>query len=288
MLVSEGLLLRRQGSGTFIVPRTRYERVHLHVASGIKKDDPYYSRFLDSLFRHLGPIGVTLRQTESSSVRPQEHDEPLIILGMEDHENLEELRSSFRYVVAAQAYPAVPNLTQVCFDDYQIGYRAGLLLQQYGHRRVVHLAGPSSFPSSAERERAFRASYGDSEDAIVLRGKMNWRSGYELGDQLLNLLGNDDAPTAVFAANDWMAIGAIHRLREYGKDVPGTLSFVGCDNIDMSTQLTPALSTFELDLDYLVTELFDTLNELIEDEAEPGKRVMLPAELVLRESLKGT
>lgn len=285
-LVAEGLLLRRQGSGTYIVPRTRYGRVHLHVAAGIKKDDPYYSRFLDSLSRHLGPIGLTLRQTDHETIQSYAVDEPLIILGKEDDAAISHLMSRFRYTVAAQAYPGVPALTQVCFDDYQIGYRAGLLLQDHGHSRVVHLAGPGRFPSSAERERAFWASYGDNAEIQVLRGKMNWRGGYDLGEHLIGLLESASPPTAVFAANDWMAIGAMQRMREAGCRIPDDLSFVGCDNIDIGTQVEPGLTTFNLDLDYLVTELFDVLNELVEEHSEPGKRVLLPVEIVKRESLQ--
>jgi LacI family transcriptional regulator len=119
----------------------------------------------------------------------------------------------------------------------------------------------------------------------TLRGKMNWRSGYELGDQLVASLGTAKAPTGVFASNDWMAFGLMHRLAQGRIAVPGDLSIIGCVDIHTAAEISPGLSTFRGDADTLVRELISIIAG--QDSCDPPthKRVLLPARFVTRDSL---
>ena len=108
-----------------------------------------------------------------------------------------------------------------------------------------------------------------------------------MGEEVLSLLGRPEPPTAVFAANDWMALGLMHRLRDNDVRIPDDLSLIGCDDIHLAVEVEPALATFRWDMDYLIAELFTLLDaQMNGGSAQTAKRVLLPAEFVERESLK--
>jgi DNA-binding LacI/PurR family transcriptional regulator len=287
-LVDEGLLIQRQGSGTYIVPRTRWEVVHLLVASDLKLKDPFYHEFIAALTRRLGHETMHLRTIYGDGDPAGCSDAPLIILGLEDSSVIARMKGRYRHIVAVQSYPDNLDITQVHFDDFRIGHDAARILVEYGHHSLVHLAGPDAYPSPAERQRGFLQSAENAGARVhVIPGKMNWQGGDQLGRKVLKLLQKADPPTAVFAANDWMALGLMHQLRDNGVRIPDDLSLIGCDDIHLAVEIDPALATFRWDMDYLITELFTILDaQMTADDASAAKRVLLPAEFVPRASLK--
>jgi DNA-binding LacI/PurR family transcriptional regulator len=84
---------------------------------------------------------------------------------------------------------------------------------------------------------------------------MNWSGGYLAGDVIMDFFQEDSPPTAVFAANDWMAIGLIQKLKERGISIPKNLSVIGCDDIPLASEFSPTLTTFILDMKLLILEL---------------------------------
>ena len=194
--------------------------------------------------------------------------------------------SKGRLVLSTQYFPDSSDVTQVLFDDHRIGTEAAKILHEYGHERVLQLCGPSTYASAEERSRGFtRASRKYSMRITNLVGKMNWRSGYEFGTHVLRLLEEDDPPTAVFASNDWMALGLMQRLAEEHVAVPSAISIIGCDDTHLSAEMSPGLSTFRWDMAYIVAELFAIIDSLGSRKTGTHKRVLLPAQFIKRESL---
>lgn len=284
-LVDEGLLAQRHGSGTYILPRTGIDTVHILVAAGIKPQDPFYSEFLSELSRHLATQSMHLRVVHPEGDKLEPTEAPLIVAGLCDDRILAELCRNYRHVVSTQCYPDTLDISQVYFDDYRIGVQAARVIAGLGHRRVVLLSGPGHYPSAAERKRGFVQEAAEAGlEAVVIEGKMNYASGYALGDQVAALAACDGV-TAAFAANDWMALGLMQRISEKGIRVPQDLSVVGCDDIHLAAEVNPPLATFRWDMRLLVNEVFALIGDLALGKGSARKRVLLPADFVQRGSL---
>ena len=132
-LVDEGLLFQKQGSGTYILPKTTIDTIHLLEAADIKPYDPFYSEFLAELSRFIAgeSMHVKVIHPEGEKVEPSEA--PLIIVGLCSSRLLIELKKNYRYIVSTQSYPDSLGITQVYFDDYRIGATAAGILNELGH-----------------------------------------------------------------------------------------------------------------------------------------------------------
>ncbi|MEH0474348.1 LacI family DNA-binding transcriptional regulator [Streptomyces sp. B21-097] len=151
-----------------------------------------------------------------------------------------------------------------------------------GHDTVWHVAGPSSRPSARARERAWRDALvaADRTPPHPLRGDWSARSGYEQGRRLADMPG----VTAVFAANDQMALGVLRALREAGRDVPGDVSLVGYDDIPEAEYVWPPLTTVRQDFGEAGRCALEVLVAQIEGGPRTGTLVALRPELVVRGS----
>jgi DNA-binding LacI/PurR family transcriptional regulator len=129
-------------------------------------------------------------------------------------------------------------------NDYDAIKQALEFLWNYNHRRIAMIAGPQDSLSARDRLRAFRdffAPRGYSPGDINIQyGSYDWHSGYGCANRLLN---GSSPPTAVLAANDLMAIGAMKAIQERGFSIPGDISVMGFDDIDMASLCIPALTT---------------------------------------------
>ena len=116
-------------------------------------------------------------------------------------------------------------------------------LLDLGHDTVWHVAGPAKSYSAERRREAWRATLETRERPIpeVLQGDWSAASGYEAGLRLREI----DDVTAVFAANDQMAIGVLRAFRETGREVPADVSIVGFDGLPDAAQLWPPLTTVQ-------------------------------------------
>lgn len=175
--------------------------------------------------------------------------------------------------------------TPVVAVDQKLGARLATdHLIGLGHTVVAHLAGPKNRLEALEREAGWRGALRSAglKPGAMLRGDWSPRSGYELGRRLLHR----GSPTAVFAANDQMALGLLRLLHEERVDVPGELSVVGFDDLPEAGFLTPSLTTVHYDF-YDLGRL--TLRRLLADidqpeRRTPAERVVMAPSLVVRES----
>lgn len=120
-------------------------------------------------------------------------------------------------------------------------------LLDLGHRRVWHLAGPQRWWTSRERLQGWREAHLDRgvEPPPHFEGDWTPASGHRLGRRLAD----DPEMTAVFCANDDMAIGLIRALAEAGRAVPGDVSVVGFDDVPSAAYLNPPLTTVRQDFE---------------------------------------
>jgi DNA-binding LacI/PurR family transcriptional regulator len=155
-------------------------------------------------------------------------------------------------------------------------------LLELGHRTVVHVAGPDDFGDAAARVDGWRAELeAAGREVPRLRWKGDWsaRSGYVAG---LELAADPDA-TAVFVANDQMALGVVRALVESGRRVPEDVSVVGFDDLPESAYFTPPLTTVRQEFDVLGQTIMSLLERALAHEADLTVP-LVPTELVVRAS----
>ena len=166
-------------------------------------------------------------------------------------------------------------------------------LTMLGHHKIAFLAGPMALTSVQDRLEGYRAGLQDADldfdERLVREGDFGESSGYESTQALLAA---DPRPTAIFAANDLMAIGAIAAVQDAGLDVPDDVSVVGFDGIALGSYVRPALTTVAIPTYELGAAAMRMLLELVERKQDPeqgpeppeGRTVWLPTELVVRDS----
>jgi DNA-binding LacI/PurR family transcriptional regulator len=184
-------------------------------------------------------------------------------------------------VVALEAGPqeGVP----VVAVDQEAGARVATQhLLDLGHRTVAHIAGPTHFLESHQRIAGWRATLeaAGAPVATPLVGDWSAASGYELGRELLR---SEDV-TAVFVANDHMALGLLHGLHERGCGLPREVSVVGFDDVPEAAYFTPALSTVRQDFNELGRRAVHLILAEIALGASSPARVTVQPQLVLRGS----
>ena len=154
-----------------------------------------------------------------------------------------------------------------------------------GHRRIAHVAGPPDCFDARVRAAAWQREL-ERLELPVSRFEGDWtpQSGYEAGMRIRELirLGDAEAPTAVFAANDLMALGLMHALAEGDLSVPYDVSVVGFDDVPGADHFGPGLTTVRQDFQALGRRCIATLLAVI--EGAPSASAAIRPELILRDS----
>jgi DNA-binding LacI/PurR family transcriptional regulator len=163
-------------------------------------------------------------------------------------------------------------------DGVGAGRAATEHLLGLGHRTVWHVAGPQRWWAARDRLEGWRQALADAgaPERPVLEGDWLPASGYAAGRELA---ANDEV-TAIFVANDDMAIGVLRALTEAGRTVPDDVSIVGFDDIPSAAFLTPPLTTIPQDFDVHVARGLENL--VTEIESPTGDRTPAPEPPPLR------
>lgn len=151
-----------------------------------------------------------------------------------------------------------------------------------GHRRIAHIGGPVDSRSAHTRLSVWRTTLEENgiEAGPLLHGDWSARSGYLAAAELAE----NETMTAIFAANDEMAFGAMRALHERTVRVPLDVSIAGFDGIALSGFAVPPLTTVRQDFDAVGRALVDLLLERIDSPSSSIERKVIPSELIIRES----
>jgi len=151
-----------------------------------------------------------------------------------------------------------------------------------GHRTVWHVAGPGTWFEATERAGGWLAALEDAGAEVPPMAQGDWSpsSGYAIGQELA---GRPEV-TAVFVANDQMALGLLRALREGGRRVPEDVSVVGFDDIPEAGYFAPPLTTIRQHFDLVGLQSVRRLIAQIESGTAQLGREMITPELVIRHS----
>ncbi len=170
--------------------------------------------------------------------------------------------------------------------DHQAGADAATTyLLSLGHRRIAFLKGRDDTAASLQRRQGHHAALrraGLRPDPTLERhAGFTQPGGFRAAQSLLDL---QTPPTAIFAANDLSAFGAIEAVRDRGLRVPQDISVIGFDDIPQASQIHPPLTTVRQPLIEMGTAGTDLLLTLLGGQPVPSERLIMPTELVVRAS----
>jgi LacI family transcriptional regulator len=170
-------------------------------------------------------------------------------------------------------------------DNYNGAHAMTGHLLSLGHRRIAFITGPERNADAAERRRGYRAAIeAGGGQAMEIAGAFTEDSGHGAVPEILAMR---PMPTAIFAANDAMAIGALRALREAQVRVPEDLALAGFDDIPIARYLTPPLTTVRVEIAEMGRRAVDYLVNTLERGGDGSrKHDLIAATLVVRDSCR--
>ncbi|ELK48461.1 LacI family DNA-binding transcriptional regulator [Halobacillus sp. ACCC02827] len=188
-------------------------------------------------------------------------------------------------IVLATAHLASSNIPFVSIDNKKSGWKATEHLIRLGHKRIACISGPLRMPLSELRYEGYRQAMIEHglgvDERFVREGDFTYESGYE---HMTSLLSQAERPTAVFAASDDMAIGAINAASAVEWKVPEDLAVVGFDNIQFASMYNPPLTTIAQPFFDMGKRAMELLLKKLNGEEVTKMEHLLSDELVIRES----
>ena len=188
--------------------------------------------------------------------------------------------------VVAMVSDLAPDARDVLvgIDNRAAGRGVAHLLADLGHRRLGHIAGPAANSLTALRAQGFAEGARERGCDLLGTAAGDWSigSGQAAAAEILSW---PRRPTAIFAANDEMAIGAIHALAAAGVSVPGEISVVGFDDIDFAAVGSPALTTVRQPRYAMGQAAVEAVTARIEGRAAGEPARILPFQCIIRASV---
>ncbi|MFW6381090.1 MAG: LacI family DNA-binding transcriptional regulator [Bacillota bacterium] len=177
------------------------------------------------------------------------------------------------------------NTTSIIIDNVSGAVMAMEHLLQEGHKRIGFISGPLDISANKDRLRGYREALESNgieiDDVLIKEGDFKRESGHFLMHDLLAL---EEKPTAIFAANDLLALGAIRAIREEGYQIPEEVAVVGFDDIEFASLPEIQLSTVSQPKYDLGKLAFEVLCDQIKggDSYKAGRKILLDPELKIR------
>ena len=190
-------------------------------------------------------------------------------------------------VVAIDRIPEGYAGPSVTLDNVKAGRMAAEHLLGLGHTNLAHISGPLRLRLARERLAGFRQAIEERglSMAACTGGEGSWECA--AGSRAMReILARSPRPTAVFSANDRMAIGAVRAIHEAGLRVPDDISVVGLDDIEVAAYQNPPLTTVRQSFARLGAAGLQLLLEIVAGETPAQTQIVMAPELVVRRSTR--
>lgn len=195
----------------------------------------------------------------------------------------------FPYTIINPATP-IKAQNRVIMDNYKGALIAADYIHELGHKNVAFINGPKYHFDAQQREKGFLSSLLNNGIKFnrknLIYSDFTIEGGYESMKKILSQ--NNEVPTAVFCANDYMASGAMTAIYEAGFKVPDDISVIGYDDTDIARAVYPKLTTIKSAIKELGFLSAERVLELIEkkDKADESKEIILQPKLIVRGSTR--
>ncbi|GHO42085.1 LacI family DNA-binding transcriptional regulator [Ktedonospora formicarum] len=217
----------------------------------------------------------------------------MIILGGGDLDRnlVQAVVESHLPVVMVDHYIPGIGLPAVVPDNFAGAYTMTQYLLEKGHRRIGFVRGPSKYWTLSERLAGYmlamqQEGLGPDQELIPPRISSGEEKGY---GETLRLLDLPEPPTAIFAVSDKTAVGVYRAIHKRGLSIPGDISIVGFDDIEITRVLSPALTTVQIPAEMMGQVAFDRLLKLKDTPEESATlpiKWSLPTKLIVRDSVR--
>ncbi|MYL62161.1 substrate-binding domain-containing protein [Bacillus hwajinpoensis] len=234
-------------------------------------------------------LGNTYQEPEKAysyieELKQKQVDGMILLTTKLDNDVIKDIADRYPVVLTSDFIDGL-NVPTVAIDNISSSREAVEHLLQLGHRRVGMITGPLNSLLSRDRLKGYRqallANEIEIESVLIQEGDHSYDSGY---NQMNKFLALDDQPTAIFAANDSMAMGAIKAVKDQGHRVPEDVAVVGFDNIQFSEIFEPALTTIAQPLIEMGKRSMELLLKQIKGEPLTKKQHVLDTKLIIRDS----
>ncbi len=267
-LVADNILTRRSGRGTFVVsssPKAKKKTgnilflrcVHSDISKSTSeiKDDIFYPKVLAGVeiassknnFHCLYKIINENNFNEEELEKSIKNSDGIVCGEVHNRSFLRHLKKYSEPVVLICPSVKDNDVDVVEIDSLNGAAQAVYYLIENGHRRIAFIGGSEeSLPSKERKEGYLRTlkEHGlDINSSLILSYGWRLEDGYNAA---IDILKKEMKPTAIFAASDLLAIGAINAIKDSGYMVPGDISVIGFDDIEMASQVKPSLTTMRV------------------------------------------
>lgn len=207
----------------------------------------------------------------------------ILVGGNLTREAVQKIEEDIPVIIAAREIPELSNRC-ISIDNFQAAYQATQFLIDAGHRRIAHIAGMAGHPDARRRQDGYIQALVDAgigfNEKLLVEGNFIHQAGVLAVE---TLLAQGQSFSAIFAANDQMAMGARLALFRRGIRVPDDISLIGFDDQPGSAYLTPPLSTVRQPAVEIGEVAAQAMLKRLRDE--PVTLPTLVAELIIRESV---
>jgi DNA-binding LacI/PurR family transcriptional regulator len=294
-LVNEGILYKVPTKGTFVANTKKGKKktrnigyfLDSNIVSGISS--PYYSLIFHALEKQAARNGYSVIYISDIGEDRIENlmsklDGVIASCFPRIEQVIQEINQTIPVVVIDNS-AADKTIPSVIIDNFNAVSDSVNFMCSLNHSHIGFMNGLDDSDVGKNRYAGFKHGLSinefDFDESQVYLGNYSFEAGLDGAEYFLS---QRRPPTAIICANDSMALGAMGKLNQRGFRVPQDISVMGFDDIEVASQIVPALTTVSAPVKEIAERSFDMLHHLIKGEPLDNKHVALPASLAIRRS----
>ncbi|SJZ97983.1 LacI family transcriptional regulator [Pilibacter termitis] len=272
------------------------------ISRKIESDDSYYRQIREKIAQALKAqeycvdFMIFLPYLEDNWERVKQVD-CVVVIGFIKHSIHEKIHQLNPNLIIVDDYNCSDKFSSVSMNLYQETISMLDYAAQLGHRNIAFISGINArlgiknervMDILGERERAYdewmTAHHLEKYKQLFIGEGWYAQSGYEEASKLLATA--NPRPTLIISASDVLALGIVRKLTEENISLPDELSICSFDDLEVTSYLTPSLTTLRIDIDQMVHWVIELCKEVISEKNFMPTRIVLSGKLILRESLQ--
>lgn len=264
------------------------------VSSETEADDVFYFDLRIKIEKLLNNRGIEFRLIHrNDSPKKLQNLNGIMALGVFSKSELDWLEEFNKQILFIDSNPNTDKYISIQFDLEDSTNKILNYFLENGHQKIGFIGGSDQIDVSKNiysefdrREIAYRMFMSQNsllnEDYIYV-GRFTPDDGYKNFNKLFS---QKNPPTALFVANDSLAVGCYRAAYEMGLKIPEDVSIIGFNDIESAKYLVPSLSTVHLDIEEMAELSIQLLTKMITDEIALPMKIIIPNDLIIRDSVK--